>query len=29
MMLAPGWEADFGVPSNLVAGATLLSGLYI
>jgi arylformamidase len=28
MMLAPGWEADFGVPSNLVAGATLLSGLY-
>jgi arylformamidase len=28
MMLAPGWEADFGVPNNLVAGATLLSGLY-
>jgi arylformamidase len=28
MMLVPGWEADFGVPSNLVAGATLLSGLY-
>jgi arylformamidase len=28
MMLAPGWEADFGVPDNLVAGATLLSGLY-
>jgi arylformamidase len=28
MMLAPGWEAEFGVPGNLVAGATLLSGLY-
>jgi arylformamidase len=28
MMLAPGWEADFRVPDNLVAGATLLSGLY-
>jgi arylformamidase len=28
MMLVPGWEADFDVPSNLVAGATLLSGLY-
>jgi arylformamidase len=28
MMLAPGWESDFGVPNNLVAGATLLSGLY-
>jgi arylformamidase len=28
MMLAPGWEADFGVPDDLVAGATLLSGLY-
>jgi arylformamidase len=28
MMLAPGWEADFGVPGNLVAGATLLSGLF-
>jgi arylformamidase len=28
MMLSPGWEADFGVPDNLVAGATLLSGLY-
>jgi arylformamidase len=28
MMLTPGWEADFGVPDNLVAGATLLSGLY-
>jgi arylformamidase len=28
MMLVPGWEADFGVPSNLIAGATLLSGLY-
>jgi len=28
MMLVPGWEADFGVPNNLVAGATLLSGLY-
>jgi arylformamidase len=28
MMLAPGWEPDFGVPNNLVAGATLLSGLY-
>jgi arylformamidase len=28
MMLAPGWQADFGVPDNLVAGATLLSGLY-
>jgi arylformamidase len=28
MMLAPGWEAHFGVPDNLVAGATLLSGLY-
>jgi arylformamidase len=28
MMLAPGWEADFGMPDNLVAGATLLSGLY-
>jgi arylformamidase len=28
MMLAPGWESDFGVPRDLVAGATLLSGLY-
>jgi arylformamidase len=28
MMLPPGWEADFGVPDNVVAGATLLSGLY-
>ena len=28
MMLVPGWEAGFGVPNNLVAGATLLSGLY-
>jgi arylformamidase len=28
MMLAHGWESDFGVPDNLVAGATLLSGLY-
>jgi arylformamidase len=28
MMLAPGWEADFGMPANLVAGATLLSGIY-
>ena len=28
MMLVPGWDADFGVPNNLVAGATLLSGLY-
>lgn len=28
MMLAPGWQADFCVPDNLVAGATLLSGLY-
>jgi arylformamidase len=28
MMLASGWEADFGVPGNLVAGATLLSGLF-
>jgi arylformamidase len=28
MMLVPGWEADFGAPNNLVAGATLLSGLY-
>jgi putative ABC transport system substrate-binding protein len=28
MMLAPGWEADFGLPVNLVAGATLLSGMY-
>jgi arylformamidase len=28
MMLSPGWEADFGVPDNLVAGATLLSGLF-
>jgi arylformamidase len=28
MMLAPGWEADFLIPDNLVAGATLLSGLY-
>ena len=28
MMLAPGWQADFGVPDNLIAGATLLSGLY-
>src|SRR5262249_38425484 len=27
MMLAPSWEADFGIPDNLVAGATLLSGL--
>jgi arylformamidase len=26
MMLAPAWEADFGVPDNLIAGATLLSG---
>ena len=29
MMLVPGWEADFGVPNNLVAGATLLSGLSV
>jgi len=28
MLLVPGWETDFGVPNNLVAGATLLSGLY-
>jgi arylformamidase len=28
MMLAPGWEADFGVPNNLIAGATLLSGIF-
>lgn len=28
MMLAPGWEVDFGVPGNLLAGATLLSGLF-
>jgi arylformamidase len=28
MILAPSWEADFDVPDNLVAGATLLSGLY-
>lgn len=28
MILAPDWEADFGVPDNFVAGATLLSGLY-
>jgi arylformamidase len=28
MMLAPGWESDFGVPNGVVAGATLLSGLY-
>ena len=28
MMLVPGWEPDFGAPNNLVAGATLLSGLY-
>ena len=28
MMLAPGWEADFGLPDNLVGGATLLSGMY-
>ena len=28
MMVAPGWEADFGVPNNLIASATLLSGIY-
>jgi len=28
MMLSPGWEPDFGVPNNLVAGATLLSAIY-
>jgi arylformamidase len=28
MLLAPGWESEFGVPNGLVAGATLLSGLY-
>src|SRR5262249_32914704 len=28
MILSPGWEADFAVPDNFVAGATLLSGLY-
>jgi arylformamidase len=28
LMLAPGWESEFGVPNDLVAGATLLSGLY-
>jgi arylformamidase len=28
MMLAPGWEADFSAPADLVAGATLLSGLF-
>ncbi len=28
MMLAPRWETEFGMPNNLVAGATLLSGLY-
>jgi arylformamidase len=28
MMLARGWESDFGVPNNFIAGATLLSGLY-
>jgi arylformamidase len=28
MILAPGWQAALGVPDNLVAGATLLSGIY-
>jgi arylformamidase len=28
MMLGSGWQAAFGVPDNLVGGATLLSGLY-
>jgi arylformamidase len=28
LMLAPRWESEFGVPNDLVAGATLLSGLY-
>lgn len=28
MMLASGWQAAHGVPDNLVAGATLLSGIY-
>jgi len=28
MTLSPGWERDFGVPDNLIAGATLLSGIY-
>jgi arylformamidase len=28
MLLAPGWESEFGMPNDLVAGATLLSGLY-
>jgi arylformamidase len=28
MTLSHGWESDFGVPNDLVAGATLLSGLY-
>jgi len=28
MTLSTGWEADFGVPANLVTGATLLSGIF-
>jgi arylformamidase len=28
MLLAPSWESEFGAPNGLVAGATLLSGLY-
>jgi len=28
MMLGSGWQAAFGVPDNLIGGATLLSGLY-
>jgi arylformamidase len=28
MLAAPGWQGQFNVPDNAVAGATLLSGLY-
>ena len=28
MLIAPGWQAQFGLPEDAVAGATLLSGLY-
>ncbi|HXW28129.1 MAG TPA: alpha/beta hydrolase [Xanthobacteraceae bacterium] len=28
MLIAPGWQAPFGLPEDAVAGATLLSGLY-
>ena len=28
MLIAPGWQAQFDLPADVIAGATLLSGLY-